>query len=476
MRLTAKMTAFLMLVIVWLVAAQAWHTTERMSEQHLAEMRDDLCSVAGTLGTAADVLWHEAGRERVNAYLVREGGRLPWLDIDSPSWRPDMNIISVEEFAALPRAVRRDYIETTDDALLIRLQFGESNTPMVLEFRHSLAAHDRYVDELIERQLLFGGVLVFVGGTALFMLGILFVGRPVRQLVEQARRIAGGDFSMRANIGQRDEIGALAREMNRMSERLEAAHLQVRKERHARAAALAQLRHADRLSTVGKLASSIAHELGTPLNVVSGRAQLILADAHCPPEIADDVRIIDEQAAVMTRIIRQPLDFVHRSSGQKRQAVELAGMLNHARVLLEPLAEERDIVIEISHAPGVQANIDEDQALQLITNLMVNAIQAMPDGGTLRLTADEEQFDTPPAPYATPGRYARITVQDQGVGIPEDQLERIFEPFFTTKEHGQGTGLGLSVCDGIARDHGGWISVQSKRGEGSTFTVHVPAP
>jgi signal transduction histidine kinase len=258
-----------------------------------------------------------------------------------------------------------------------------------------------------------------------------------------------------------------------MSERLEASRQQVGKERRARTAALAQLRHADRLSAVGKLASGIAHELGTPLNVVSGRATMISAAEGCPDELAAHARIIVAQTRHMTQIIRQLLDYA-RGRGLQRNVTDLGQLIEHARVLVEPLAEEHDVVIDMASPPEVRTAVDQDMVLQVATNLMINGIQAMPRGGLLRLGIAVVDVDDPPAEYASAGEFVRLDVTDQGVGIGAGDLEHIFEPFFTTKAQGEGTGLGLSVCHGIVKEHGGWMAVESAPGMGSTFSVYFP--
>jgi len=142
--------------------------------------------------------------------------------------------------------------------------------------------------------------------------------------------------------------------------------------------------------------------------------------------------------------------------------------------LMEPLAESQGV--RLLHAGGgrVEASVDSGKTLQVLTNLIMNGIQAMPEGGTLEVRARAEEVDRPGDIHATAGPYVRIDVTDQGVGIAAQDLEQIFEPFFTTKRSGQGTGLGLSVCHGIVREHGGWLAVVSEPGRGSCFSVYLP--
>ena len=175
----------------------------------------------------------------------------------------------------------------------------------------------------------------------------------------------------------------------------------------------------------------------------------------------------------MADIIRQLLSFSRR--GVRKARTSVAELLERAVTLVEPLAETRDVDIEVATTDSAHfASIDGGKVLQVLTNLMVNAVQAMPKGGTITLSTSSEQVDAPPDDHAVPGRYVRLAVEDEGVGIPVDQLDQIFDPFFTTKSAREGTGLGLSVCHGLVREHGGWIDVHSTPGKGSRFAVYLP--
>jgi two-component system NtrC family sensor kinase len=317
------------------------------------------------------------------------------------------------------------------------------------------------------------GVMAAVCGALVMLLGGWFVGRPIRALVDKARRIGAGDLSGPLVLRQRDEIGVLAAEMNAMCDRLARARDELAAATAAKIAMLEQLRHADRLSTVGKLASGIAHELGTPLNVVSGRARLI-ADGLSPEETRESAVTIAEQAQRMTRIIRQLLDFARRRSADKSPQ-DLRAVARQTVSLLAPLAEKRRarLALDERDEPLV-ADVDLGQLQQALTNLVVNALQAMPEGGVVQVGACRERV-RPPADHGGPeDDYLAIWVADEGEGMTEETMAHIFEPFFTTKPAGEGTGLGLSVTYGIVNDHGGWIGLESRVGQGSRFTVYLP--
>jgi signal transduction histidine kinase len=241
-----------------------------------------------------------------------------------------------------------------------------------------------------------------------------------------------------------------------------------------RLAAMEQLRHADRLRTVGRLAAGLAHELGTPLNVVSGRAGLIASGKLEPDEILHSAATIKTEADRITEIVRQLLDFARRRQ-PKRVALDLRIIARRTVELLQPLAAKRDIVVRlIDDEDPVSACIDQDQIQQVLTNLVMNAIQAVDSGGEVRLRLGSELRPDNGFADTEPSDYARIAVEDQGMGISEEQLEHIFEPFYTTKDVGEGTGLGLSIAHGIVQEHQGWIDVSSSPGMGTCFTVYLP--
>jgi signal transduction histidine kinase len=262
--------------------------------------------------------------------------------------------------------------------------------------------------------------------------------------------------------------------MNRMCDRLGEARQSERAQAEAKSQALAQLRHADRLATVGRLAAGLAHELGTPLNVVQARARQMTGGSWTPEEIADKSRIIVEQVDRMARLIRQLLDFA-RKRELKPARVDLDTLVRSAMGLLEPIARKHAVRIEVSSGEApLTGVVDPEQMTQVFLNLAMNAVHASPPGSAVEIALGRHRA-TPPADDGRPEQPClRCEVRDRGTGIAEDALPRIFEPFFTTKDVGEGTGLGLSVAYGIVKDHDGWIDVASRPGEGSVFTVWLP--
>jgi signal transduction histidine kinase len=183
--------------------------------------------------------------------------------------------------------------------------------------------------------------------------------------------------------------------------------------------------------------------------------------------------VIVEQAGRMAGIIRGLLDFAHQGDAPKL-VVDVRQVATETVALLQPLANRRGCTISLSaRAPAVAA-VDVGQIRQVLTNLLMNAVQAMTEGGAIRVSV-EVAPDASPPPHVRPARgWIAIHVRDEGPGIAPEILAHVFDPFFTTKDVGEGTGLGLSIAFGIVRDHGGWIDVKSRIGRGAELVVHLP--
>jgi signal transduction histidine kinase len=314
--------------------------------------------------------------------------------------------------------------------------------------------------------------LIFVCAGLVLFLGVWFVGRPLAKLAEKAQRVGAGDLTGTLSLSQQDEIGDLAHEMNLMCERLAEADQRVKAETAARMATLEQLRHADRLRTVGQLSAGVAHELGTPLNIVLGRAKMIAQGKATGQKLHDYAVIISEQSERMARIIRQLLDYA-RVRERRTHRHDLSRLVHQTVELIKPLAQRREVQIEVMTQASVFAPVDVAQVQQALTNVIVNAVHAS-HGGKLVTITTGQLWAAKPELGLREGEYGFVRVRDAGSGIDQNTLQKIFDPFFTTKPIGEGTGLGLAVTQGIVSEHQGWISAESEPGRGSTFTIHLP--
>jgi two-component system, NtrC family, sensor histidine kinase HydH len=225
-----------------------------------------------------------------------------------------------------------------------------------------------------------------------------------------------------------------------------------------------QLLRAEKLATVGVLAAGIAHEVGTPLGVVRGRAELLLSKlGHGHPN-AESARIIVDEIDRISRVIRELLDF-SRVSRAAAVAVPLEGAARDVSELLAYEARTRGVEVEVDVPPGLPPlAADADQLKQVLVNLALNALDASPPGGRVAIRAQPE-----------PGAArARVEIADEGAGIPDALRHRVFDPFFTTKKRGKGTGLGLTIAAQIVRNHGGEIDLESASGKGTRVVVSWP--
>jgi two-component system NtrC family sensor kinase len=345
-------------------------------------------------------------------------------------------------------------------------------TSAVMELSEDLTPRSRVVTGVIVRRLTLGGVAVVVASALAILLAFWMVGAPMRQLAHHARQIGAGDFSRRLVPNRRDEISELATEMNTMCERLERAQERIAAEADAKLKAQDLVRHADRMSTVGTLAAGMAHELGTPLGVIGGRARMISTAPGVSSEVAQYAQVISGQVERMTAIMRGLLGFARRAPAMKTN-VNLRDLTRRILDLLAPFATKRDVVLELDpESEAVWASVDAAQVEQAVANIIVNAIQAMTARGEVRARVERVRATAPRESIAR--EFARVTVEDTGAGIRPEDLPRVFEPFFTTKPVGGGTGLGLSVTYGIVHEHGGFIDVKSELKVGTTVALHFP--
>lgn len=237
-----------------------------------------------------------------------------------------------------------------------------------------------------------------------------------------------------------------------------------------------QLRQAQRLESVGRLAGGVAHDFNNLLTVINGYAHMMLDEIaeHSPLRASlEEIKGAGERAASLTQ---QLLAFSRKQMIEPRPVDLNAVVTESERMLKRLVGEDIQFCTSLSLFPST-VMADPGQIHQILMNLAVNARDAMPAGGSLRLETahvDVTDDDVVGRPDAVPGAYVRLTVADTGVGMDEDTQKRIFEPFFTTKGQGAGTGLGLAVVYGIVRQSSGWINVESAPGEGTTFQIHLP--
>jgi signal transduction histidine kinase len=483
MKLTAKLVLLFLVITSLLLAVDSYLALRRERSFFHADMKRDAELLAGAVQRMVEDVGGAEGLERALELiddLNRRQRRLKirWVWLDAVPGEPG----PLRDAGPAPAQERIS--ETESSAFSVRDDDGRGHfftySPTrfagragAVEIVQPLDAMDRHLRTSMRSSLWLAGALVVLCAMLFVPLGVRMVGRPLRRLAEKARAVGAGDLSRPVSVAGHDELSELGTAMNLMCTELAASQANLRAETAERIAAIERLRHADRLRTIGQLASGVAHELGTPLNVVSGRASQIAKGGLSLDEARAAAEIIKGQSARMTEIIRQLLHFARRQPPRKSLA-DLWQVLRQASGLLEPIARKRDAELDVGEEEEAAfASIDPGQIEQVLTNLLINAIDAMPEGGRVRAAIHRERTAPPADPQAAASAFWRIDVQDEGEGIPEDQLDLLFEPFFTTKG-GEGTGLGLSIAQGIVEEHGGWITVASEAGRGTRLSVYLP--
>jgi len=477
-RLARKITLALTLLAIMVLIAESSAEALRVWERVPTEMKQNHLLLGRTLTGSLRKAWKLEGEKEALA-LLDEANRyqsqvaLRWVWVDGPQ-APDALEPWVLNELRHSRPASQEVGSGAAEVLTTYFPAHMGGKLGAIQLTESLAAKQAALRRAVRTTALATAAIAVLYVVTALGLGRRMVGQPVQALAAQARRIASGDLQARVKLDQKDELGALAVAMNEMTQALSDAQEKLQSETAARIATLESLRHADRLTTVGKLAAGVAHELGTPLNVVYSRGRMIATGEEEGDQAKQSGKIVAEQAQVMIRIIRQLLDFARRREPM-RTPEDLRALSDRTLALLQPLAAKKQVALSADAVPPIEVEVDGGQMQQVLTNLLMNAVQSMGAPGTVRMEASRQRAAPPPGVDGGEGEFVRLDVVDEGSGIAPDVLPHIFEPFFTTKGVGEGTGLGLSVSYGIVRDHGGWIAVDTAPGKGSRFSVYLPA-
>jgi signal transduction histidine kinase len=295
--------------------------------------------------------------------------------------------------------------------------------------------------------------------------------RPLQTFSQKTIEIGQGQFNQQLHrqFSRNDEIGLLAYEFDRMCEQLQEARQQLLAESDEKVRLARELRHSEKLATVGQLASRLAHEMGTPLNIIRGRAQQLLQRESLEEQQRVFLSTIVSQIERISRFIRQLLTLARRPELRLRP-VQLNDIVQRTWETIGERSAPLGVVVNFNLASGLPSIwADPDQLQQVFLNLYVNAIQAIGNNGTVTVS-------TRIAPPNSSWSDASVEVEfaDTGPGIAPQDMQRIFEPFFTTKNLAEGSGLGLAISQDIIQSHHGRIHVESTPGQGSRFMVVLP--
>jgi two-component system, NtrC family, sensor kinase len=299
------------------------------------------------------------------------------------------------------------------------------------------------------------------------------VTRPINELIRRIKEMAQGQREQSIETKGRDEVASLAREFNLMCQRLQESHARLVDEQQEKLKLEHELRHSERLASVGRLAAGLAHEIGTPLSIIGGRSEYLLRRPRSAEELKDNLSVIRSQSDRIAAIVRQLLEFSRRRE-PVFQPIDLAVLLDNVKYLLAHQLQEKDIRVEmagLSALPKISA--DPELLQQIFINLYSNSLHALGLGGVIKIAGKiTDRGLTKASPPASD--WLRISFEDNGAGIAPEHIGRVFDPFFTTKDVGEGIGLGLSVSYGIIQEHGGDIHVESEPGRFTCFIIYLP--
>ena len=348
-----------------------------------------------------------------------------------------------------------------------------------LEVRQTLAGMETEFRRAIRENILSRALLL-----ALFVLSVVAltrwsIARPIRTLIEAARAVGRGDLGQRIHIARRDEIGQLAEEFNRMATNLQDTHAELFRQAEERLRLEGSAQQAQKLAAVGMLAAEVAHEIGTPLNVISGRAEVLEKTIGSDHPEHRHLDAILKQTHRISGIIRALLDYTRprRPTVRPEAIVPILGRV--ADLLLER-SRRREVRITLELPIGLPPVLaDADHLQQLFLNLLLNALDASPPGSTVRISTGDEirlpaEGRTGNLRGKTEAPCLAVHILDSGKGLTAEQLQHVFEPFFSTKGRGHGTGLGLAIVEDIVRAHRGEIEMLSIPDRGTEVIVRLP--
>jgi hypothetical protein len=323
----------------------------------------------------------------------------------------------------------------------------------------------------IKREHFFSALIGFflIMGTFLIVTRIL-IGKPIQKIVTAIKGVEGGDLSVRLDAKRKDEIGQLSDSFNRMVESLELAREEIEMCHNQ------QMRRAAKLASLGEMASAIAHEIKNPLAGINSAVQVLLMELDENDPKKKVMNEILNQVKRLDRAVKDLLAYARPSPPNKAyQNIHI--VLEKALFFVQQVAKKGQTNIETNFQEDLpEVMVDSDQLQQVFINISINAVQAMPDGGTLKISTNLITNDSKTPELAETGNrdtdWIKVSFEDTGVGISAEDVKKIFDPFYTKK--GKGTGLGLAISQRIVEEHGGKITVLSEQGKGSTFSVYLP--
>ena len=446
-------------ILVVLFAALDQHRLRTLLEK---DLRRDALHLSRALATSLEDVHRHGGDEGVRRRLEDvdlhdDAVEVRWVvleELTRSGFGQDFQGVS---FVRVGRSANREAEEVAIGLAPLRVA-GELRG--AIQVSESLGRSEAY---LAGSRQSYAATALALWATALaaaFLLGRRWIVEPVLRIQEHMKLFGAGKIVEPLLVDGDDELSELAEGLNEMCAAL-------RSEEERGRAISNQLQHAERLLTVGKLAAGLAHEIGSPLHVISGRARRIMRRHEGDDDSERDAQIIRDQAERISEVTRKLLDFARRDT-PARVSVDPSSIAASVVAILEPEAVRRGSRLELEEGSFEEkVELDPRQVEQVLVNLIMNGVDATGDGGVVRVEVRPERDDA-----GVLG--VEFVIEDDGEGIDPADRSHVFDPFFTTKAVGEGTGLGLSVVHGIVQDHGGRVRLESELGGGTTVRVHLP--
>jgi signal transduction histidine kinase len=475
MKVGTRLTLALLLALTPVLTGYMYWTVHRSRLVYVNDLKRDIRATSRSLAPAMenDILQHEW--DEVADLLRRmtdDGTEVALLKKDGTLWRaaaPADSDLAQQMIESRVSAKDQKEFETRIDETdwfceVVPLRDRSGNI-----FGHLLVAQDwtDIREDLRERTVMSALAALLVIGVVVTLIPLLvqrYVSNPLAKLSRKVTRFS--DDELRDRRSPADEVSLLTEEFRKLDDQLNVARTDLLTKHRRELELERSLQHAERLATVGTLASGLAHEIGTPMGVIRGRAEHLMHSELASEKARKGLEIIVNQIDRVSRIVRMLLDY-GRSRESHRAICDVRQILAHAMSLMETEAERRQVkvIADLGDKP-LLAECDAGQLQQVFVNLEMNALDAMtPQGGILRIHAESGS-------NGDLGRL-KLAFEDTGHGVAPQDADRVFDPFFTTKEPGFGTGMGLAVSQSIIRDHEGEISLDSGP-EGSRFLVSIP--
>ncbi|MBN1696681.1 MAG: hypothetical protein JW881_04115 [Spirochaetales bacterium] len=474
---------FFSIIIVFIVSFIIYgiFAYQRDLNNYIQDIKTDTKTLAKVLSIEFVTVWERDGLsfslELLDEVNEHSTARIRWVWLDSDNEIRFKPVIDCEKILGQSDRDVSSFINLDEGKFIctyLPVNLPISRTGAIEVYEDLSSVIDTF---FINNMVHLGIVALFISICTfilIWVIGYFMLSKRISGILGFIKRLGAGNRSDMIAVKGNDEISTIASGLDAMRTELKSTEEMLMKERDEHIKILEQLRHMDRLAVIGKITSGIAHELGTPLNIISGRAKLLNSFDLSHDEIIENANIIGEQTDNITTIIKNMLNFSRRKKPEKkpvnintivRKTIDMFGLnKEYRRVSIELIENEKDII----------GNVDRIQIQQVLSNIILNSIQAIPGEGKIEIGVSIVSMTLPGVPAGTVNKTLSLYIKDNGPGIPEADIENVFKPFFTTKSTQGGSGIGLSLVKDIIKDYHGRIEVENNPEGGCCFNIYLP--